>query len=209
MAPSSFRATGWDPLLIIAQLSLDSILDDTEIRADTVFGWTLALVWLANAVITIPVIVILIQRARLVLDFVLTLFGIHIMCVWCHTGHFPTCLPWWILQTLSMVCMILGGEWACMQREMEPILVSQKSKTQQTAPSDPSTSSPASQQPTNSISSKAKRKTSDAPTDDAPFTRVMGKAKQVLMQSAQRANLGKNRMYEVIPMKEVADGQRT
>ncbi|KAI9490201.1 integral membrane protein S linking to the trans Golgi network-domain-containing protein, partial [Zychaea mexicana] len=146
-AQSSFRATGWDPILIIAQivslqslyyifisllllialaltggeLSLDAILDDSEIRTDTVFGWTLALVWLVNAAINISVLVFLVQRAKLVLDFVLTLHFIHTVFVWIHTGHFPTCGPWWVLQIMNAILMTLGGEWACMRREMEPI----------------------------------------------------------------------------------------
>lgn len=119
-------------LLLIAlaltgdELSLDAILSDTEIRTDTVFGWTLALVWLVNAVIVIPVLVLLVQRAKLVLDFVLTLEFIHLIFVWIHTRHFPTCGAWWILQTVSTIVMTLGGEWACMRRELEPILVSKK-----------------------------------------------------------------------------------
>ncbi|KAI7858292.1 integral membrane protein S linking to the trans Golgi network-domain-containing protein [Circinella umbellata] len=157
MAQASFRATGWDPLLIIAQiislqsvyyivisllllialaltgaeLSLDAILDDGEIRTDTVFGWTLGLVWLVNAVMTIPILVFLVQRAKLVLDFVLTLHFFHIAFVWIHTGHFPTCGAWWILQVINAILMTLGGEWACMRREMEPIMVSKKDTQQQ------------------------------------------------------------------------------
>ncbi|KAJ8659921.1 hypothetical protein O0I10_004514 [Lichtheimia ornata] len=271
MAPSSFRAKGWDPLLIIAQivslqsvyyitisillllalaltgdeLSLDAILNDNEIRTDTVFGWTLALVWVVNAAISIPVIVFLIQRAKLVLDFVATLHGIHMVLIWSHTGHFPTCGAWWVLQVVSIIGMTLGGEWACMQREMEPILVTSGNKNkatrnrdsdnnqqqQQQAPSSSSTTAGAagasSSSSSNMIeteqedwvhlssSSKKKRKTSDvssAISDDeqqeqeqqAPFTRVVGKARQALVKGAQRATSGsKGKLYDIIPMKDV------
>ena len=110
---------------------MDAILDDGEIRTDTVFGWTLGLVWLVNAVMTIPILVFLVQRAKLVLDFVLTLHFFHIVFVWIHTGHFPTCGTWWILQVINAILMTLGGEWACMRREMEPIMVSKKDTQQQ------------------------------------------------------------------------------
>ncbi|KAI7884871.1 hypothetical protein K492DRAFT_234444 [Lichtheimia hyalospora FSU 10163] len=208
MAPSSFRAKGWDPLLIIAQivslqsvyyitisillllalaltgdeLSLDAILNDNEIRTDTVFGWTLALVWIVNAAISIPVLVFLIQRAKLVLDFVATLHGIHMVLIWSHTGHFPTCGAWWVLQVVSIIAMTLGGEWACMQREMEPILVTGGNKNKATRNRDSDNNHPSSStapvasssSSSNMIeteqedwvhlssSSKKKRKTSDA-----------------------------------------------
>lgn len=222
------------------ELSLDAILNDKEIRTDTVFGWTLALVWLVNAAISIPVLVFLIQRAKLVLDFVVTLHGIHMVLIWSHTGHFPTCGAWWVLQIVSIIGMTLGGEWACMQREMEPILVTsgnknkatksrdsdtnQQSSSSSTAPSAaPSSSSSSSNMieteqedwvhlSSSSSSNKKKRKTSDvssAISDDeqqqqAPFTRAVGKARQVLVKGAQRATSGsKGRLYDIIPMKDV------
>lgn len=222
------------------ELSLDAILNDKEIRTDTVFGWTLALVWLVNAAISIPVLVFLIQRAKLVLDFVATLHGIHMVLIWSHTGHFPTCGAWWVLQIVSIIGMTLGGEWACMQREMEPILVTsgnknkaksrdsdtnQQSSSSSTAPSAaPSSSSSSSNMieteqedwvhlsSSSSSSNKKKRKTSDvssAISDDeqqqqAPFTRAVGKARQVLVKGAQRATSGsKGKLYDIIPMKDV------
>lgn len=225
------------------ELSLDAILNDNEIRTDTVFGWTLALVWVVNAAISIPVLVFLIQRAKLVLDFVATLHGIHMVLIWSHTGHFPTCGAWWVLQVVSIIGMTLGGEWACMQREMEPILVTSGNKNkatrnrdsdnnqqqQQQAPSSSSaTAAGASSSSSSNMieteqedwvhlssSSKKKRKTSDvssAISDDeqqeqeqqAPFTRVVGKARQALVKGAQRATSGsKGKLYDIIPMKDV------
>ncbi|KAI9244584.1 integral membrane protein S linking to the trans Golgi network-domain-containing protein [Phascolomyces articulosus] len=213
MAQSSFRATGWDPILIIAQVNPY----DAAIRTDTAFGWTLGLVWLVNATMIIPVLVFLVQRAKLVLDFVLTLHFFHILFVWIHTGHFPTCGAWWFLQVVNAILMTLGGEWACMRREMEPIMVSKKD-------TNPSSAAAASQQlqqeasgSTSSsseiqeiipaednvdwvhIGKKQKRKVSDPRGDehhrmdeddlqeDAPFTRAVGKAKKVILQGAQRA----------------------
>ncbi|KAI8146647.1 integral membrane protein S linking to the trans Golgi network-domain-containing protein [Fennellomyces sp. T-0311] len=261
MAQSSFRAAGWDPILIIAQiisvqtlyyifisllllialaltgteLSLDAILDDSEIRTDTVFGWTLALVWVVNGAINIPVLVFLVQRAKLVLDFVLTLHFFHIIFVWIHTGHFPTCGAWWVLQVVNAIFMTLAGEWACMRHEMEPIMVPKKGREQQhlqdpqgSASSSSSTEIAELADPDNNVDwvhiSKKKRKVSDPrgerhddegedQQEEAPFTRVVGQAKKVLFQSAQRATSrstnSKGKRYENIPLHDVDQGERS
>ncbi|OAD70628.1 hypothetical protein PHYBLDRAFT_94293, partial [Phycomyces blakesleeanus NRRL 1555(-)] len=151
---SSFRTTTWDPLLIIAQIislqslsyllvslaliialaltgseiTLDAILSDQEIRMDAVSGWTLALVWFLHAFLAIPLLVLIVQRAKLILDFVLTMHGIHLVAVWIYRKQLPTGGVWWLLQLVHALIMTLGGEWACMRREMEPIMMTAKPK---------------------------------------------------------------------------------
>ncbi|KAI7863721.1 integral membrane protein S linking to the trans Golgi network-domain-containing protein, partial [Spinellus fusiger] len=115
MTPSSFRTTTWDPLLIIAQVK--------AIRIDTVSGWTLALVWCIHAVLAIPVLVLVLQRAKLVLDFVVTMHGLHLVIVFMYRHTLPTSGLWWLLQIIHCLIMTLGGEWACMQQEMKPIFI--------------------------------------------------------------------------------------
>ncbi|KAI8374506.1 integral membrane protein S linking to the trans Golgi network-domain-containing protein [Radiomyces spectabilis] len=250
MGSSSFRLASWDPILNVAQiaslqsiyylvlsgfllvalalsggeLSLDSILDDDEIRTDTVLGWTLGLVCLVSATATIPLLVFIVQRAKLILDFVVTLHIFHIVLVWIHKQRFPTTGAWWLLQILSAVIMTLGGEWACMRREMKPIMMKQKQKATNIdadmeegridgSAGEESSDRSRSQPP----QGKFKRKHSGAdPLDDeqaddhGPLISAVGKAKKVLMESAQRATQKKTnnrgRRYEEIPLKDVDEG---
>lgn len=128
--------------------------------------------------------------------------------------------------------MTLGGEWACMRREMEPIMVSQKKTTTTTTtveednPSDESDWVQVGTSSCSNNSNKMKRKVSDPSgepflaasgdnnnervgdlsQDHAPFTRAVGKAKKVLLQSAQRAAArtnSKGKRYETIPLEDV------
>ncbi|CAG8643710.1 12236_t:CDS:10 [Funneliformis mosseae] len=134
----TFRTTVWDPLLILSQIialqtlyytsislitlftllvtgtdiTLDHLLDYREFRADTVLGWTIGFAWIANSI-----------RARLVLDFSLTLHFFHLLITTYYSGHMPTTFVWWALNATTCCIMIFGGEIYCMRKEMEPILL--------------------------------------------------------------------------------------
>ncbi|KAI9008916.1 integral membrane protein S linking to the trans Golgi network-domain-containing protein [Phycomyces nitens] len=171
MAKSSFRTTTWDPLLIIAQvnkaskqITLDAILSDEEIRMDAVSGWTLALVWFLHAFLAIPLLVLIIQRAKLILDFVLTMHGIHLVAVWIYRKQIPTGGVWWALQVIHALIMTLGGEWACMRREMEPIMMTAKPKKPQTSSSSTAAAAPSAAA---SSSSNIPQNTNDDDSNDS------------------------------------------
>ncbi|KAI8647279.1 protein SYS1, partial [Parasitella parasitica] len=149
-ASSSFRSSKWDPILIIAQIaalqslcylvysiilfialtlegssvSLDLIFNYKEIRTDTGFGWSLIIVWLVNACLSIPILTFIVQRARQILDYVLTFHFFHLLFVWYISQQFPKGISWWLLQLFNTAIMTFGGEWACMHREMKPIMIS-------------------------------------------------------------------------------------
>ncbi|KAG0268079.1 hypothetical protein DFQ27_007583 [Actinomortierella ambigua] len=141
---SSFRgATQWDPVLILSQIaclqsvwycsisvivytlftltgteiSLDVILDYREIRFDNSAGLLLGFAWLLNACVGI------VSRARLVLDFSLTLLMYHVVMTTLYSDHLPTSFLWWGLNATTAGIMIFGGEYLCMRQEMEPILL--------------------------------------------------------------------------------------
>ncbi|KAI9598446.1 integral membrane protein S linking to the trans Golgi network-domain-containing protein [Syncephalis fuscata] len=152
---SKFRTTVWDPWLILSQIAamqscyytllsfstllaeafsgqdiaLAHILDYRIYRGDTVFGWTLGLGSMACAMTSIFLLVRIVERARLCLDFVVTLHIVHLVFTTFYSGHIPTTVFWWALHLASCCVMSVGGEWACMQREMEPILLSGGSAT--------------------------------------------------------------------------------
>ena len=65
----------------------------------------------------------LIQRARLVLDFTLTLHFFHFIITSYYSGHIPTTFVWWVLNITTCCIMIFGGELYCMRKEMEPIIL--------------------------------------------------------------------------------------
>jgi len=64
-----------------------------------------------------------VARARLVLDFSLTLLLYHVLMVTYYSGHVPSSFLWWALNGTTAGVMIFGGEYACMQLEMEPIIL--------------------------------------------------------------------------------------
>ncbi|KAI1316964.1 hypothetical protein EDD11_009208 [Mortierella claussenii] len=146
---SSFRATQWDPVLILSQIiclqtvwyvsistivftlfkfsgtdiTLDAILNYREIRADNAQGMLLGLAWLLNSVVGIFLLLKIVARARLVLDFSLTLLLYHVAMTTLYSDHIPTSFLWWALNGTTAGIMIFGGEYVCMQQEMEPILL--------------------------------------------------------------------------------------
>ncbi|KAF9962921.1 hypothetical protein BGZ70_007793 [Mortierella alpina] len=146
---SSFRATQWDPVLILSQIAclqsiwyvsvatiiyifsgfsgaditLDAILNYREIRADNAQGMLLGLAWLLNSAVGVFLLLKIVSRARLVLDFSLTLLLYHVFMTTLYSDHVPTSFLWWALNGTTCGIMIFGGEYVCMQQEMEPILL--------------------------------------------------------------------------------------
>ncbi|KAF9427879.1 hypothetical protein BGZ94_003963 [Podila epigama] len=146
---SSFRATQWDPVLILSQivclqslwyisistivytffkfagaeLSLDVILNYHEIRVDNAQGMLLTVAWLLNSVVGVYLLLKIVARARLVLDYSLTLLFYHAVMVTLYSGHIPSSFLWWALNGTTAGVMIFGGEYVCMQLEMEPIIL--------------------------------------------------------------------------------------
>ncbi|KAJ1909349.1 hypothetical protein IWQ60_011221 [Tieghemiomyces parasiticus] len=144
---NSFRAGGWDPIMIIAQIaavhsisyvtvallvtaaqillgvdsSLDHILHYQSLRGDTVFGWTLAVIWLVQAGVGVLLLGYIVERVRLCIDFTLTFYFIHLVMVSIYSHRLPGYFFWWLNLALDAAVMSMGGEWFCMKREMRPI----------------------------------------------------------------------------------------
>ncbi|KAI8072366.1 integral membrane protein S linking to the trans Golgi network-domain-containing protein [Gongronella butleri] len=234
---SSFRLSGWDPILITSQMvalqalyylvlslllfiavnlsglpmTMDAIFRTESVQPDNVFGWTLGLVWLFTAVVLIPVLVLVVQRARLVLDFVLTLHGCHLVFCWVYERHFPWTLSWWIVQGLAALLMTLGGEWACMRYEMKPILLmGGGAGTQHARPvmaeqhriddddlDEGNTSASANKMPKRKVSDAEKV---DRTAEQGPLTEAVGKARQVIIDKSQHLWTSHANDYETIPM---------
>ncbi|KAH8551828.1 integral membrane protein S linking to the trans Golgi network-domain-containing protein [Umbelopsis sp. PMI_123] len=209
--PASFRITTWDPILIVAQiislqalyyvsisvvillalaitgteLSLDYILSYTEIRADTVMGWTITMCWVINTIVGVGLMVLIVQRAKLILDFAVTLHAFHLIITSYYSRSIPSTFLWWLLNIFSCAVMTLMAEWTCMQREMEPIMVNARNEGDDSNSSEPS----------------RKRKTSD----HGIASSVVDKGKQILGTSSSK---GKGK-YETIPMNDIADSSHS
>ncbi|KAF9084532.1 hypothetical protein BGX23_010432 [Mortierella sp. AD031] len=114
MGPSPYPGT---------DITLDAILNYREIRADTAEGMLLGLAWLLNSVVGVYLLLKIVSRARLVLDFSLTLLVYHVLMVTLYSDHIPSTFLWWALNGTTCGIMIFGGEYVCMQQEMEPIIL--------------------------------------------------------------------------------------
>lgn len=176
-------------LLVLAitgtELSLDYILNYSEIRADTVMGWTITLCWVINSVIGVGLMVFIVQRAKLILDFAVTLHVFHLVVTSYYSRHIPSTFLWWLLNIFSCAIMTLTAEWACMQREMEPIMVNARNEGDDA----------------NSAESGRKRKTSD----HGVVSSAVDKGKQILGSSSAK---GKGK-YETIPMDDMDDSSHS
>lgn len=64
---------------------------------------------------------ILLARSKLVLDFALTVLGIHLLFTSLYTRSVPSNRLWWGVQVVSAGVMVVGGMWACRWRELRPI----------------------------------------------------------------------------------------
>ncbi|KAI8598842.1 integral membrane protein S linking to the trans Golgi network-domain-containing protein, partial [Dissophora ornata] len=104
-------------------INLDAILNYREIRGDNSQGLLLGLAWLLNSVVGVYLLLKIVARARLVLDFSLTLLLYHVIMTTLYSDHVPTSFLWWSLNGTTAGIMVFGGEYVCMQQEMEPILL--------------------------------------------------------------------------------------
>lgn len=101
---------------------MDRVFDYRECHFNSIPGYKAALVHLVTACLTIPIQVAQIQRAKLVLDFSLTIQFTQFLITWAHSGALPRTLSWWFIWLFSSCIMVFGGEYACMQIELQPII---------------------------------------------------------------------------------------
>ncbi len=70
---------------------------------------------------SVILLLLLIARSKLVLDFALTLHFIHLIITSLYTRSLPSNWLWWALQAASAGLMVFGGVWSCRWRELRPI----------------------------------------------------------------------------------------
>jgi protein SYS1 len=65
----------------------------------------------------------IVQRARMCLDFSVTVFVVHLVVV-CVDEGFPRSFAWWLLMAVCATLMATLAENLCMRREMRAIQLS-------------------------------------------------------------------------------------
>ncbi|KAF2717395.1 hypothetical protein K431DRAFT_193604, partial [Polychaeton citri CBS 116435] len=101
--------------------SLALVLDWHQVRGDVTTGWTLALCWMLDALVTVIPILLLIARSKLVPDFAVTIHVLHLITTTFYTRSLPTTFYWWLVQACSAGLMVALGMWACQWRELQPL----------------------------------------------------------------------------------------
>lgn len=79
--------------------------------------------------IRVILLLVLVSRSKLVLDFALTILFIHLIVTSLYTRGLPTNLLWWILQACSAALMVFLGIWACQWRELRPMAFGKAKET--------------------------------------------------------------------------------
>ncbi|KAL8826590.1 MAG: hypothetical protein Q9191_003707 [Dirinaria sp. TL-2023a] len=103
------------------RFSLSLVFSWHSLRGDTTVGWTLGLCWLMSGVFGVLLLLLIVSRSKLVLDFTLTLHLLNLIFTSLYTKSLPRNLLWWLLQFTSAGLMTLGGIWACQWRELRPV----------------------------------------------------------------------------------------
>jgi len=102
--------------------SLDLVFGWDSVRGDTTQGWLSGFLWvLTGGLFMAAAIVVLIGRSKLVLDFALSLHGIHLVVVWFYSGELPRHTAWWLSMGVASAVGVALGTWGCRYRELRPI----------------------------------------------------------------------------------------
>ena len=77
-----------------------------------------------NAVAGALVLMIIVRRVKKCLDYAFTSHFIHLILCTLWDG-FPSNWEWWLVNTLSLIIMVVLSEFLCMRRELKVIQVSE------------------------------------------------------------------------------------
>mmetsp|Transcript_24915 Transcript_24915/g.59162 ORF Transcript_24915/g.59162 Transcript_24915/m.59162 type:complete len:156 (-) Transcript_24915:1390-1857(-) len=112
-------------LLYGQNITIDRMFTTQYLKLWHVSGWPdVCAVFLSYTAVGSILMAIIVEKSKKCLDFSFTLFVVHFFIV-CFYGGFPGTWDWWIVHIISMVVMVLLGEYLCAKREMEdiPLLV--------------------------------------------------------------------------------------
>ncbi|KAL2127309.1 hypothetical protein VTI74DRAFT_10939 [Chaetomium olivicolor] len=104
------------------KFSMDLVFGWDAVRGDTTQGWLAGFIWVLDGGLVMAVaMVILIGRSKLVLDFALSLHGIHLVVVTLYSGQLPRNTAWWFSMAAASAVSVALATWGCRYRELKPI----------------------------------------------------------------------------------------
>lgn len=68
--------------------------------------------------------VVIVGRSKLVLDFALTMHGLHLVVTYLYTGETPRNQAWWVVMGISSLGAVVLGVYGCRWRELQPVFFS-------------------------------------------------------------------------------------
>ncbi|KAJ1503893.1 hypothetical protein HMI54_007329 [Coelomomyces lativittatus] len=162
-----FQPSFFDPIYVCAQiialqsayyfiysllLCFMTLFSSSPLQLQWIFGmasydwhfassWGLMVVVWLNACIGCFSVLVLIQKSKQVLDFVVTLHVFHGLITWGYNQTFPWSFGWYLAYLGSLCIMVLGGERVCIQRETTPIVFNMNPLSSSSSSSSSSTSS--------------------------------------------------------------------
>ncbi|XP_064393142.1 protein SYS1 homolog [Halichondria panicea] len=109
------------------QLSVDQLFDYKEFEGPH-DGWLVMGAVALNAFSTALAMWWIVRRAKLCLDFSITVYLLHLLLSVLY-GGLPHSWAWWITNTASLVITVVVGEFLCMRSELAAIPVTGEAKT--------------------------------------------------------------------------------
>ncbi|KAK9892299.1 hypothetical protein WA026_019104 [Henosepilachna vigintioctopunctata] len=151
----SFRYTQWDPWLIISQIvtiqcvlyltlglwlallgtlvgdtrTLDHIFEYHELQVRDFGGRMVIFAFILNALVGAAVLLFVVERTKLCMDFTSTWHLIHLVICWFYNKKFPSSISWWLLNTACATIMCVCAEFLCLRSELKAIPLSLGPKT--------------------------------------------------------------------------------
>lgn len=101
-------------------VNLKHMFSDRYMSMSTATGWADMTATVVSGISGGMALGMLVERAKKCLDHTSTLFIFHLFLTWIY-GGFPHQTEWWSCSILSLIIMVLLGEWLCVRQEMQEI----------------------------------------------------------------------------------------
>ena len=102
------------------RLHINQIISDKALDFSSVYGSSYLLSLFFTYVFMIVVFILIVDKARNILDFVLTNFFIHLIICTINSG-FPSSFIWWVIQGIVLTLVTLISEFISLKIEQQEI----------------------------------------------------------------------------------------
>lgn len=103
-------------------LHINQILTDEALDFSSYYGYSYLCSYFFTCILMIFVFVFVIDKAKKILDFVLTTFFIHLILCTINNG-FPSRILWWLIQGLGITLITLVAEYLSLSIEQREIKI--------------------------------------------------------------------------------------